>query len=135
MARAWRMIRACEASLRRPLACAWHIDGIALLEAPAPLKKRAREAQYPEGSFMYQIKGDAKTAYSVLPLHQERLVCNECPVPAPQPRRSVDEHDLCAELEGRVTDPDWFDKLRAWCSTAAARWSLAQAAWGRRKAC
>ena len=108
MARAWRMTRACEASLRRPLACAWHIDGTALLEVPAALKKPAREVKYPDGSFVYQIKDDAKTAYGVLPHHSEGLVCNECPLPPPQPRRSVDEHDLCAELEGRVTDPDWF---------------------------
>jgi hypothetical protein len=39
------------------------------------------------------------------------LVCSDRPLPAPQPRRSVGEHEHCAELEGRVTDPDWFDKL------------------------
>ena len=37
MARAWRIIRACEVTLRRPLSCAWHIDGIALVEVPGLL--------------------------------------------------------------------------------------------------
>jgi len=31
--------------------------------------------------------------------------------PPPQPRRSVDEHDLEAELSGRENDSDCFDKL------------------------
>ena len=79
MARAWRMIRACEASLRRPLVCAWHIDGITLLEVPAALKKRMREVKYPDRTFVYQIKEDEKTAYGVLPRHSERWSATSVP--------------------------------------------------------
>jgi hypothetical protein len=112
MCRAWRMIRACEASIHRPLALAWHIDGIALASVPATLKKRVREVKYPDGTFMYAIKNDHKTSYNVLPKHTERLLeTGNRIAPSPQPRRSVDEHDLEAELAGRVNDPDWFDKL------------------------
>ena len=96
MCRAWRMIRASEAAIHRPLALAWHIDGVAVLSVPAQLKKRVREVKYADGTFVYAIKDDAKTTYNVLPHHPERLVSQNRDLPPPQPRRSVDEHDLCA---------------------------------------
>ena len=107
------MVRACEASLRRPLALAWHIDGVAVLSVPAQLKKRVREVKYPDGTFVYAIKQDKKTAYGVLPRHPEQAWSESKNrlLPPPQQRRCVDEHDLCAELGGLVTDADWFDRL------------------------
>ena len=54
MARAWRMTRDAEAALRRPLACAWHIDGIVLVEVPAKLRKRAIAVKYPDGAYRYR---------------------------------------------------------------------------------
>ena len=133
MCRLWRMIRAPEASIHRPLALAWHIDGVEVLSVPAQLKKRVREVKYPDGTVVYAIKQDAKTAYSVLPHHPERLVSHNRLLPPPQPRRSVDEHDLCAELQGRVTDSDWFDKLARYISMIAAPSSRVRVAWARRK--
>jgi hypothetical protein len=109
MCKLWRMVRASEASIGRPLAGAHHIDGIALVKVPAQLKKRVREVKYPDGTFQFAIKS---TPYRMLPRHKERLLETGNRVHPPrQPRRSVDEHDLEAELGGRVTDSDWFEKL------------------------
>ena len=81
------MIRASEDALRRPIALAWHIDGIAVATLPAQLKKRVRGVKYPDGTFMFAIKNDKKTAHSVLPKHTGRLLeTGNRMRPPPQPR-------------------------------------------------
>ena len=68
------------------------------------------------------MKEDKKAAYGVLPHHPEKLTASNCLPPPPQPRKSVDEHALCAELEGRPSNADWLDKLPARLSTTGAAW-------------
>lgn len=113
LCRAWRMVREAEAALGRPLALACHIDGIALLKVPPQLRKRVQEVRYPDGTPTYAIKQDQKTSYGLLPHHPERLWLDSKnrELPVPEPRRDVDEQDLCGELGGLVTDADWFDRL------------------------
>ena len=95
MAKMFRMVRAVEASLRRPLACAWHVDGIALAEFPRELQKRMEAFKYCDGSPLFQHKLEPKKK---LLLHPGYLEARNGMPPQPQKRASFTDRELVSEL-------------------------------------
>ena len=87
----WREIRAAETSLRRPLACAWHVNGIAIAEFPPELKKRIETYKYCDGSPMFQHKIEPKRK---LPIHPGFIEARNTAPPQPRPRVSCTEREL-----------------------------------------
>jgi len=108
MARRWRLIREQERSLGRPLACAWHVDGIAVARLPPELRQHVSTATYPDGSPTFAFKENKRCQ---LPGSAESLVARDAELPAPQSRLSVTETQLQAELGCGVRDAGWFEAL------------------------
>ena len=120
MARAWRMIRDAEAALHRPLACAFHVDGIALIELAPKLRKRVIAVKYPDGTNMYKIKKDP---YHKLPCYPERLVANNRLPPLHHSRARASTSTTSApSLRGAQATRTGSKSLPARLSTTMAAW-------------
>jgi hypothetical protein len=112
MAIAWRMIRAEERALRKPLICAWHVDGIAVTKVSKRLLREVEKPTYPNGKPMFQLE---EKQYKNLPrrAHEEISfqVHREQELPRIRCMSHFDEQSLTDELKASCSDHDWFEKL------------------------
>ena len=129
MARAWRVARGLECRLKRPLVCAWHIDGITRVENPRGLQQELDRRVHADGEPMFKIKLDD---YDSLPKHDENLFNDMPDSPRPPGRRVLSEREVSAELdiEPRTLSSSRLSAIGSWRTTAA--WSSGRAAWARR---